>query len=295
VVADYYYKLMTQTLGVKINLNKSLISKHGVFEFAKRLVHPEFGIISAVPLKEFSLVSQNISVLATLFRRFRTEPRISTVFRVFGFGYKVLGNLTKTINLKSRAGFLLNWALMPGITVNSSKDWANWFQRTSIRPTTLDVETISRYTLIESLCYLIVKGYYANFKQIRFNTAFIFNFDLALNPKYTKLFDNDDFVNRCDFALHTIYEGVMARALEDRKYFDALMFKGIPINELGINTLVDIILDMPTKSTVLSEEVETPLGSVLKLDPLIQRIVINSLIKVKLRPEVFAKLLETLE
>jgi len=118
-VATCYYEFMVHTLGVEINLNKSLISSHGVFEFAKRLIHPESGIISAVPLKEFSLASQNLAVLVELFRKFRFAVKISNIFRIFGFGYKVLGKLA-SLQSKTRAGFLVNWATMPGISDKSS-------------------------------------------------------------------------------------------------------------------------------------------------------------------------------
>jgi hypothetical protein len=122
-VATCYYEFMVSDLGVEINLNKSLISTFGVFEFAKRLIHPESGLISAVPLKEFSLASDNISVLAELFRKFRFTVKISNIFRIFGFGYKVLGKLN-ALNFKTRAGLLMDWATMPGLSSNSSPNWA---------------------------------------------------------------------------------------------------------------------------------------------------------------------------
>lgn len=293
-VANHYYKFMTQTLGVKINLTKSLISKIGVFEFAKRLVHPGFGIISAVPLKEFSLVSANIAVLATLFQNFRKSVRISSIFRIFGFNYKVLGKLSN-LNLNSRAGFVLNWAMMPSISDKSSPSWGAWFHQMKLNPNTPLSYVNSDLIIIEALCALIIKGYFDNYKQDRLNTAEIFNYDLVINKKYNSIFENDDFVNRTDFALGIVYTNVLAKALVERKYFDILENEGIPINELGINRLVDLLLKMPTVSLVLSEELFTPNGAVLKLEPIIQRIVVNKLIQVKLDPNKFSKRLATLE
>jgi hypothetical protein len=40
-VANMYHHLMTEVLGVEINLSKSLVSNIGVAEFAKRLITPQ--------------------------------------------------------------------------------------------------------------------------------------------------------------------------------------------------------------------------------------------------------------
>lgn len=103
-VAKSYHSLMTVDLGVKISLPKSLISHNGVFEFAKRLIDPFVGPFQAVPLKEFSLASKNLSALEILFKEFRITPSANQVLRVLGFGYKVLGSLTTKLRESSRAG-----------------------------------------------------------------------------------------------------------------------------------------------------------------------------------------------
>jgi hypothetical protein len=129
---------------------------------------------------------------------------------------------------------------------------------------------------------------------VRLNTAYIFNFNL-LTKDYKRIFDNDDFVNRCDHYLSIVYREVLRKALEERKYFDSLSTQGVKIDDSGIDQLVTFLLKAPAASQVLSEDIETPLGSVLKLEAVIQRIVVNKLIQVKNNVSAFAELNKTLE
>jgi hypothetical protein len=128
----------------------------------------------------------------------------------------------------------------------------------------------------------------------RLNTAYIFNFNL-LQKDYKSIFDNDDFVNRCDHYLSIVYREVLRKALEERKYFDNLGTQGINISDSGIDQLVAFLLKAPAASQVLAEELETPLGSILKLEAVLQRIVVNKLIQVKMDPNKFAESIKTLE
>jgi hypothetical protein len=130
---------------------------------------------------------------------------------------------------------------------------------------------------------------------MRLNTAYIFNYNLFLQKDYKRIFDNDDFVNRCDHYLDIVYREVLRKALEERKYFDTLSTQGINISDSGIDQLVAFLMKAPAASLVLSEELETPLGSVLKLEAVIQQIVVNKLIQVKMDPNKFAESIKTLE
>jgi hypothetical protein len=90
-VAKEYAKTMS-ILGVGISPTKSLTSKIGVFEFAKRLTGPE-GAAQGLPLAEFAAARFNINILFQSFRGRSLFPSISLFMRFMGFGYKVLGSL----------------------------------------------------------------------------------------------------------------------------------------------------------------------------------------------------------
>jgi hypothetical protein len=65
-VAKLYHKLMVKYLGVDINMSKTLVSEHGIMEFAKRLVSPteEFTPLGA---KNLSGVLKHSAQLPNLF------------------------------------------------------------------------------------------------------------------------------------------------------------------------------------------------------------------------------------
>jgi len=293
-VAKRYHKVMTSILGVGINLNKSLISNKGVFEFAKRLVHPETGIMSAVPLKEFGLVSKNIAVLETLFKNFRTRPSVSQIMRILGFGYKSLGRLN-SIRVKGRAGYALNWALLPGVSASSSLSFSDWFHRNGIQSGPQTGNFVSDETIIDALTALLAKSFYKNYDLKRLDTSKIFNWNLWVDTKYKKIFSSDTFVNRVDFALDIVYRNVVSRALDERKFFDELSNVLIPKNGAGIDTIVELLLKSPAISLVLADEVETPKGTYLRLDEIIRSIVVHKLILIKNNPHRLANLLTSLE
>jgi hypothetical protein len=96
-VAAKYSEVMS-TLGVGISPTKSLTSKIGVFEFAKRLVGPE-GSAQGLPLAEFSAAKYNINILFQSFRGRNLLPPISLFMRFMGFGYKTLGSLGIPANI----------------------------------------------------------------------------------------------------------------------------------------------------------------------------------------------------
>lgn len=64
LVASSYHSIMTQILGVEINLSKSMISKHS-FEFAKRIVTLE-GEVSAVGPKNLLVGLKSVKGLPSI-------------------------------------------------------------------------------------------------------------------------------------------------------------------------------------------------------------------------------------
>lgn len=57
---------MTNYLGVEINLDKSIVSRHGVLEFAKRVLTP-LGEISPIGARNISGVLKNSANLPSIF------------------------------------------------------------------------------------------------------------------------------------------------------------------------------------------------------------------------------------
>lgn len=80
-VADKYLTLMTEVLGVEINLSKSLISNIGVCEFAKQLVSPEENYSPLGP-KNIVQTMGHISNLPSLIRDLISKGGVVTVDKV---------------------------------------------------------------------------------------------------------------------------------------------------------------------------------------------------------------------
>lgn len=90
-VAEEYLKIM-ESLGVEIGLAKSLISKRGVGEFAKRYFIPQDS--SPISLKEV-VVSQNSSSNLLEFARKRKSVRLADILSFLGYGYKAIASSNK--------------------------------------------------------------------------------------------------------------------------------------------------------------------------------------------------------
>lgn len=113
-VAEKYLILM-DTLGVGIGLAKSLLSKSGSLEFAKRTwVRGR----SATPfsLAELSVAVASLAALEELWRKAALfgEIRVAAVARFLGFGYKNLGQLPVGLRLNNRLSRLLAYLHRPG-------------------------------------------------------------------------------------------------------------------------------------------------------------------------------------
>lgn len=89
-----------EELGVPINLNKSLISGNGTFEFAKRFICCTQDC-SPLSFKELDVSMVSLDALLLLIKKFQKNLRLATLVRVLGFGYRSLGALTMRISKMS--------------------------------------------------------------------------------------------------------------------------------------------------------------------------------------------------
>lgn len=97
-VARSYYLLMTE-IGVGIGLAKSLISRNGVLEFAKRY-YVRGNDCSAVSLREVLTACFDIQTKLELGRRFSLSlPRLMSIS---GWGFRAKGALTRHPAVQSR-------------------------------------------------------------------------------------------------------------------------------------------------------------------------------------------------
>nr|QHD64813.1 RdRp [Erysiphe necator associated mitovirus 2] len=144
-VAKKYHETMS-LLGVGISPTKSLSSKFGVFEFAKRLVGPE-GPAQGLPLAEFAAAAFNLNVLFQAFRGKSLNPPISLFMRFLGFGYKVLGKLGVQLgDLRKRSGLMEMVAYAPNLTNKSLSKWSQFYEL---------ISPMDLYPLIEVLTYKV--------------------------------------------------------------------------------------------------------------------------------------------
>lgn len=131
VAAQYLIEMAT--LGVKINLVKSVVSMTS-FEFAKRFVHQGQNC-SALSFKELDVASKSLDALMVLYSKVSKDApvRLSAMVRFRGGGYKVLATLMNPFNKMSiywRS--LLLYALRPGISPASVSSWTEWLSLSSV-------------------------------------------------------------------------------------------------------------------------------------------------------------------
>lgn len=89
-VAREYLNICAE-IGVKVGIHKSLISRNGVLEFAKRYFVNGVDC-SAIPLVEVASATRSVSAVLELSRKYNlTYPQLCSVL---GAGYKALGRLT---------------------------------------------------------------------------------------------------------------------------------------------------------------------------------------------------------
>ncbi|AEG79311.1 RNA-dependent RNA polymerase [Tuber aestivum mitovirus] len=248
-VAKAYSTLMG-TLGVGISDTKSLTSKIGVFEFAKRLMDLE-GPCQGLPLAEFAAARFNLSILFQSFRSRTLYPKISTFMRFLGFGYKVLGSLGMRLgDMRKRSGYFETVAYSPLVTDKSVNKWSEFFKRFS---------TYDLYPLVEACVYKAYHLIPALTKFDRWNlwrTLFP-HFDdkkILLIPEvagrhleslFTSMLDNKVAKYKAD---HSVYVNRLNRA-------------EVPTNDWeAIDTLLSIMETSPPTSDLLQDPDMNELG-----------------------------------
>jgi hypothetical protein len=114
LVAREYLRIM-KTIGVEISLAKSLVSKDGSLEFAKR-TWIRGRDVSPVSLAEMLVALRSLGALAELVNKNMKFGviRVSSVARFCGFGYRNLGRLPVALGVGNRLSGLIAYLCRPG-------------------------------------------------------------------------------------------------------------------------------------------------------------------------------------
>jgi len=86
------YLNICKIIGVKVGIHKSLISRNGVLEFAKRYFVGGVDC-SPIPLVELGAATRSVSAVMELARKYGLT--LPNLVHILGGGYKALGSLTK--------------------------------------------------------------------------------------------------------------------------------------------------------------------------------------------------------
>lgn len=89
------YLVIMAALGVGIGLAKSLVSRNGTLEFAKRFIVPG-GDASPISLLEVVASLRSLVVLPEFVRKY--DISMATVLTMLGYGYKVKGSILKPLD-----------------------------------------------------------------------------------------------------------------------------------------------------------------------------------------------------
>lgn len=81
-VADQYYRLMTEELGVAISVHKSIVSETGLMEFTKRFYHARHGDLSPLPVRLVATAVRKPRFLPQLFVHARERGWFASVDQV---------------------------------------------------------------------------------------------------------------------------------------------------------------------------------------------------------------------
>jgi len=131
LTAGAYLQLMKE-LGVGIGIHKSLVSRKGVLEFAKRF-YVGATDCSPVPFKEVVASIVDFESCANFIQKYQMGLRSIAAFG--GYGYRVRGRLTATFDkLPRKLSSLLIWRVSPwGIVPHNLPTWFN-IKSAIIRP-----------------------------------------------------------------------------------------------------------------------------------------------------------------
>lgn len=89
------YLLIMASLGVGIGLAKSLVSRNGTLEFAKRFITPK-GDASPISLLEVVASLRSLVVLPEFVRKY--DLSLATVLTLLGYGFRVKGSILKPLD-----------------------------------------------------------------------------------------------------------------------------------------------------------------------------------------------------
>lgn len=120
-VANRYLQVM-ESLGVGVNMSKSLISTTGCGEFAKKFITPQ-GRAEGVSLKEFTSLGMSISNLLAVQRKLGSSR--TRILRVLGYGPLSSGHSVLNWTRTSLRSYLDHLLIAP-LGVQSSLAWSYW-------------------------------------------------------------------------------------------------------------------------------------------------------------------------
>lgn len=122
-VANSYLQLM-ESLGVQIGLHKSLVSRHGVLEFAKRFFVRGVDA-SPVPFKEMAAALCDFEYSTEFVRKYSLGK--SSIAGFLGYGYRVRGRFAGLFSVLPRKLATLGmWRVSPwGILPHNVSSWLN--------------------------------------------------------------------------------------------------------------------------------------------------------------------------
>jgi hypothetical protein len=89
------YLILMESLGVKIGLAKSLVSRNGTLEFAKRFITPT-GDASPISLLELGASLSSLLVLPEFVRKY--ELTHATALMLLDYGFRVRGNIYRNFD-----------------------------------------------------------------------------------------------------------------------------------------------------------------------------------------------------
>lgn len=157
-VALAYLDIMAE-IGCEINMTKSLVSRNGSFEFAKRFVHSGEDV-SPVSWRELFVAGVDVSVLLALVGKHR--PRVSSVLAMMDHGYRSVSRMTAHFSEMSRSeAMLLLWLSRPGTGYSALSSWTQWMLSigfNSFKPDLLDLRASMKF--MATLALKLLRGIY---------------------------------------------------------------------------------------------------------------------------------------
>jgi len=272
-VADSYLSIMMR-IGVSISPTKTLTSKKGVFEFAKRLADPE-SIMSGLSLAELTAGRFSLSIAIQTFRAYNFQPNIYHFMRYFGFGYKAISRIGSFSGILRR-DLISHLGTLPNLTNLSSPSLGAWFVRTHINGSTINdfyspllflcnKAMILVPNMVPNVNTLIKDLLFPHLKDTSFSDWTLSNLDLMFNQMFMREFNSQD---------------------EKRnKYIQKLESLEVPISDIGFDHLLEEIQSITTLNPHIVDDedqlVSNFVESLESTEPVIDRSV-GLLLKLKI-------------